>query len=359
MSLPNLACDHRRAMALVLGIESSCDETAVALVEDGHHLAAEAIASQADDFAAWGGVVPEIAARGHVLALPGLVARVLKESRHTLAELDAVAVGAWPGLIGSLLTGVTAAKVIAARCAIPLIAVDHIQAHLGAVHLDRPQVPYPLVGLVASGGHSHFYHATGPGQLRLLGGTIDDAAGEAYDKAAAILGLGYPGGPALDRLAASGDAQRFPLPRSYLTDDTLRLSFSGLKTAFLYAVRGPQGKNPLTLDAHGICDACASFQAAVVEVLTTKLLLAAKQEGVRTIAVGGGVACNRGLRTRLEHEALARGLTLLLPQPRYCTDNAAMIAALGHQQWRRGEIADLSLAPLPSGRAGPRAATGA
>ena len=342
-------------MALVLGIESSCDETAVALVEDGHRVTAESIASQADDFAAWGGVVPEIAARGHVLALPGLVKRVLSESGRTLADVNAVAVGAWPGLIGSLLTGVTAAKMIAARCSIPLVAVDHIQAHLAAVHLDRPQVPYPLVGLVASGGHSHFYHATGPGQLTLLGGTIDDAAGEAYDKAAAVLGLGYPGGPAVDRLAASGDPKRFPLPRSYSGDDTLRLSFSGLKTAFLYAMRGPVGKDPVTLDAHGIADACASFQAAVVDVLTAKLVLAARQAGVRVIAVGGGVACNRGLRARLEKEALDRGLTLLLPQPRYCTDNAAMIAALGHQQWRRGEVADLTLAPLPSGRAGPRA----
>ena len=345
-------------MALVLGIESSCDETAVALVEDGHCVTAEAIASQADDFAAWGGVVPEIAARGHVLALPGLVERVLTESGRTLGDVSAVAVGAWPGLIGSLLTGVTAAKMIAARCSIPLVAVDHIQAHLGAVHLDRPHVPYPLVGLVASGGHSHFYHVTGPGQLTLLGGTIDDAAGEAYDKAAAVLGLGYPGGPAIDRLASGGDATRFPMPRSFSGDsgdDTLRLSFSGLKTAFLYAMRGPVGKDPVRLDAHGIADACASFQAAVVDVLATKLVLAAKRAGVRVIAVGGGVACNRGLRTRLEKEALDRGLTLLLPQPRYCTDNAAMIAALGHQQWRRGEIADLTLAPLPSGRAGPRA----
>lgn len=355
MSLPPGGQRHRGGMALVLGIESSCDETAVALVRDGHHATAEAIASQADDFAAWGGVVPEIAARGHIMALPSLVERVLKESGQTLADVHAVAVGAWPGLIGSLLVGVTAAKVIAARRGIPLIAVDHIEAHLGAIHLGRPTVPYPLVGLVASGGHSHFYHATAAGKLTLLGGTIDDAAGEAYDKAAAVLGLGYPGGPHVDRLAAAGDPKRFSLPRSYLNDDTLRLSFSGLKTAFLYAVRGPQGRDALTLDAHGIADACASFQAAVVDVLTAKLLLAAKHAGVRTIAIGGGVACNRGLRARLESEALNRGLTLLMPQPKHCADNASMIAALGYQQWQRGEVADLTLAPLPTGRAGPRA----
>lgn len=342
-------------MALVLGIESSCDETAVALVEDGHHATAESIASQADDFAAWGGVVPEIAARGHVLALPVLIERVLRDAGKTPGDLAAVAVGAWPGLIGSLLTGVTAAKMLAARRGIPLIAVDHIEAHLAAIHLGRPSVHYPLVGLVASGGHSHLYRAAGPGQLTLLGGTIDDAAGEAYDKAAAVLELGYPGGPTVDRLAQSGDPKRFTLPRSYLNDETLRLSFAGLKTAFLYAMRGPQGRNPLTLDDQGKRDACASFQAAAVDVLAGKLLLAARQANVRIIAVGGGVACNRGLRERLAQEALNRGLTLLLPAPKHCADNASMIAALGYQKWQRGEVAGLDLAPLPTGRAGPRA----
>ncbi len=342
-------------MTLTLGLESSCDETAVAVVEDGHRVLAEVIASQADDFAAWGGVVPELAARGHVLALPTIIARCLADCQRSVADLDAIAVGAWPGLIGSLLSGVTAAKIIAARRNLPLIAVDHIQAHLGAIHLDRPHVPYPLVGLVASGGHSHLYRATAAGKLTLLGGTIDDAAGEAYDKAAAVLELGYPGGPHVDRLAAEGDPKRFALPRSFKDDGTLRLSFAGLKTAFLYAVRGPLGRDPLLLDAQGIRDACASFQAAVVDTLTAKLLLAAEREQVSVIAVGGGVACNRGLRDRLQHEALNRGLTLLLPQPKHCADNAAMIAALGHQQWQRGEIADLTLAPLPTGRAGPRA----
>lgn len=342
-------------MTLTLGLESSCDETAVAIVEDGHRVLSEVVASQADDFIAWGGVVPEIAARGHVLSLPSIIDRCLKECQRTLNDLDAIAVGAWPGLIGSLLTGVTAAKIIAARCKLPLIAVDHIQAHLGAIHLDRPQIPYPLVGLVVSGGHSHFYRSSAPGQLTLLGGTIDDAAGEAYDKAAAVLELGYPGGPHIDRLAAEGNPKRFPLPRSFRDDDTLRLSFAGLKTALLYSVRGPLGRDPLRLDAQGIRDACASFQAAVIDVLTAKLLLAAKRENVRVIALGGGVACNHGLRTRLQHEALSRGLTLLLPQTKFCTDNAAMIAALGHHKWQRGEIADLSLTPLPSGAAGPRA----
>jgi N6-L-threonylcarbamoyladenine synthase len=342
------------AVAVVLGIESSCDETAAALVEDGRRVLAEAVASQADDFAAWGGVVPEIAARGHVLALPGLVQQVLDQAGLGLAGIDAVAVGAWPGLIGSLLVGVTAAKTIAVRRGLPLVAVDHIQAHLAAVQLGRGELPWPHIGLVASGGHSHFYRCEAPGRITCLGGTIDDAAGEAFDKAAALLGLGYPGGPAVDRLAAQGDPRRFALPRSLLAEDGLRLSFAGLKTALLYQVRGPKGRDPLTLDAQGVADACASFQAAVVDCLAGKLVQAAGREGVRALAVGGGVACNRGLRARLAAECERRGWELLLPEPRHCADNAAMVAALGFARWQRGELADASLAPLPTGRAGPR-----
>jgi N6-L-threonylcarbamoyladenine synthase len=340
----------------VLGIESSCDETAAALVDDGHRVVAEAIASQADDFATWGGVVPEIAARGHVLALPGLIQRVLDEAGCTLSEVDAVAVGAWPGLIGSLLTGVTAAKVIAARRGIPLVAIDHIQAHLAAIHLGRPEVKYPLVGLVASGGHSHLYLAKAPGDLQPIGGTIDDAAGEAFDKAAATLGLGYPGGPQVDRLAAEGDHRRFPLKYQPPTDG--RLTFAGLKTAFLYAVKGPRGIAPMTLDEQGVRDVCAAFQHAVVTSLTGALLTAARTHDCRTIAVGGGVACNRGLRYVLESEAAALDLELFMPAPKHCGDNAAMMAALGYFRAQRGEVADLQLAPLPTGRAGPRAKAG-
>jgi len=341
-------------MDLVLGIESSCDDAAVAVLGDGWRVLGEAVASQADDFAAWGGVVPEIAARGHVAALPGLVERALAEAGVGIGDLAAVAVGAWPGLVGSLLTGVTAAKTIALRRGIPLVAVDHIEAHLAAVHLGRPEVVYPLVGLVASGGHSHVYLAEAPGRLTLLGGTIDDAAGEAFDKAGALLGLPYPGGPQVDRLAEDGDPTAIRLPRSYLGDGTLRLSFAGLKTAFLYAIKGPQGRQPVTLSPQGVADACASFRAAVVDSLAGAVVEAAQQTGVRTVAVGGGVACNRGLRRRLADEAARRNWNLLLPEPRHCADNGAMIAALGHARWRRGEVADGQLAPLPTGRAGPR-----
>ena len=336
-------------MHVVLGIESSCDETAAAVVVDGHLVLAEAIASQADDFAIWGGVVPEIAARGHVLALPGLIDRVLQEAQLGLDLITCVAVGAWPGLIGSLLPGVTAAKMIARRRGLPLVAVDHIAAHLAAVHLGRPQVPYPLVGLVASGGHSHLYLAEGPGHLTPLGGTIDDAAGEAFDKAGAVLGLGYPGGPAVDRLASSGDPKRFKIPRSLRGDGSLRLSFAGMKTSLLYQVRGPKGLDPMTLDEQGVADACASFQAAIVDCLVEVLFEAATRHRVAAVAVGGGVACNRGLRNRLATECANRSLTLLIPEPRHCADNAAMVAALGYQRWQRGELAGDDLAPLPTG----------
>jgi N6-L-threonylcarbamoyladenine synthase len=341
-------------MAVVLALETSCDDACAALVADGHAVLAEERASQEDDLATWGGVVPEIAARGHIAALPGLIERVLRHAAMTTSDLSAVAVAAWPGLGGSLLSGVTAAKVIALRRDLPLIAVDHIAAHLGAVHLGRQDVTYPLVGLVASGGHSHLYLARAPGETELLGGTIDDAAGEAFDKAAQILGLPYPGGPQIDRLAEQGDARAVALPRSFLGDGTLRLSFAGLKTKLLYHARGPLGRDPLALDARGVADACAAFQAAVVAVLCDKLELAAQRSGVRTLAVGGGVACNRGLRRALAELAARRGFDLLLPEPRHCADNAAMVGALGYFRWQAGHVAGPELAPLPTGVMGPR-----
>jgi N6-L-threonylcarbamoyladenine synthase len=342
-------------MSWCLGIESSCDDTAVAIVADGRRVVAEAIASQADDFAAWGGVVPELAARGHLAVLPGLFERVLKEANLQLSDLDVIAVGAWPGLIGSLLSGVTAAKMLAARSGAALVAVDHIHAHLAAVELGDTPVTYPFIGLVASGGHSHLYRCDAPGIAELLGGTIDDAAGEAFDKVAAILGLPYPGGPAIDHAAMQGDPKRFPLPRSFIHDATLRYSFAGVKTALLYQVRGPKGLDPLTLDQQGIADACASFQTAVVDALVNKLVLAAEQLDIPRIALGGGVACNRGLRQRVSAEAKRRGWQAFLPEPRHCTDNGAMIAVLGHHRWQAGHVDDLSMRPLPTGTAGPRA----
>ncbi len=337
-------------MTLVLGIESSCDETAVALVRDGQTLLAERIASQADDFAAWGGVVPELAARGHVASLPGLVEEVLADSGLETQAIDVIAVSAFPGLIGSLLSGVTAAKALAMAWDKPLVAVNHIQAHLAAIHLSHEQVAYPLIGLVASGGHSHYYLCSAPGQLELIGGTIDDAAGEAFDKAAACLNLPYPGGPEVDQRASLGNPKAFSLPRPFKRDPEVKLSFAGLKTAFLYQVRGPQGKQELALDDQGINDACACFQQAVVDCLVDKLVLACQDQDCQRFAVGGGVACNSGLRDRLTAETAQRGWELYLPEARYCGDNASMIASLGYYQWQRGDVAALDFEPLPSGR---------
>ena len=341
-------------MSLVLAFESSCDETAVALVADGHRVLSERVASQAEAFAEWGGVVPEIAARGHVGYVPALVEQVLREAEVSAADIDAVGVAAWPGLIGSLLCSFTCAKVCALQWDKPLVTVDHVQAHLAAIHLGRPNVEYPMVGLVASGGHSHYYHVAAPGQGSVLGGTIDDAAGEAYDKAASMLELGYPGGPLVDALAAKGNPKALALPRSFKHEKRIALSFSGLKTSLLYKIKGPQGKDPLALDEQGLWDACASFQAAVVDSLAGKLIQAAEQCEVTTIAVGGGVACNSGLRARLTDEAETRGWQLLLPEPKHCVDNAAMVGALATHQWQRGEIADYDAVPLPTGSAGPR-----
>lgn len=341
-------------MHLILGIESSCDETAAAVVGDGHHVLGEVVRSQAADFAAWGGVVPELAARGHIQHLPQVIAEALDQAQCQGHDLSAIAVTSYPGLMGSLLCGVTAAKMCAARWNIPLIAVDHIQAHLCAAHLSQASITYPAIGLVASGGHSHFYHLTGPSQSRLLGGTIDDAAGEAFDKAAAILNLEYPGGPAIDRLAATGDHTALRLPRSLLHSGDLRLSFAGLKTALLYQMRGPQGKDPLTASAAEIAHAAASFQAAVVEVLVRKLLQAAASHTCQQLIIGGGVACNSGLRRALQEACDKHQLALALPEPRHCADNAAMIAALGYHHWQAGHYAEPTLSPLPTTAVGPR-----
>jgi N6-L-threonylcarbamoyladenine synthase len=255
---------------------------------------------------------------------------------------------AWPGLVGSLLSGVTAAKIIAARKRLPLYAVDHVQAHLAAIHLGRgaDEVPYPLVGLVASGGHSHLYLCHAPDRSEALGGTIDDAAGEAFDKVAAVLGLGYPGGPAVERAALGGDPKALALPRARAgAADALDLSFAGLKTAVLYHARGPLGRDALRLDARGIADTCASFQAAVAAALAGRLAEAGRRHGARALAAGGGVVCNATVRAALAEAAGELGVPLLLPEPRHCGDNAAMIAALGGLSGGAGVALDFSPRP--------------
>lgn len=351
---------------LILGIETSCDETAAAVVENGHLVLSSFVASQHDLHAEYGGVVPEIASRAHVEAILPAVRAAVREAGITLADFDAIAVGHRPGLIGSLLVGVSAAKTLAWSLDIPLVGVDHVHAHLysGLLDLDQPAHDvFPALGLVVSGGHTSLYALTSWTDLSRLGATIDDAMGEAYDKAAVILGLPHPGGPNLDRLArspgANDRAEDFPISR--LSPTSLDFSFSGLKTAMLYAVRGiPNGPRqhikhptppPLT-DARR-ADLAASFQRAACAAATLKLnrafdLLASRGQQPRTLLVGGGVSANSRLRADLAAFAAARELALHLPKLDYCVDNAAMIAGLAHPLLAKGRTADLTLEPIPT-----------
>ncbi|MCU1430277.1 MAG: O-sialoglycoprotein endopeptidase [Actinomycetia bacterium] len=309
----------------VLGIETSCDETAAAVVDDGRDTLSSVVASQADLHARFGGVVPEIASRAHVELINDVIAQALVEAGVALGDLDAIAATHGPGLAGALLVGVSAAKALALVTGAPYVGVNHHEAHMYAAMLDDPALEPPMCTLVASGGHTLLVAMDGHGSYRVLGQTVDDAAGEAFDKVARFLGLGYPGGPAIDRVALEGDPTAIPFPRPMLADG-LDFSFSGLKTAVVNYVR----RNP---DAE-VADIAASFQAAVVDVLVTKLLRAAQETGMTTVVIGGGVAANSALRTRLLDEADAAGLRVVVPPLALCTDNAAMIAAVAAYRLR-------------------------
>ncbi|MEM8873127.1 MAG: tRNA (adenosine(37)-N6)-threonylcarbamoyltransferase complex transferase subunit TsaD [Planctomycetota bacterium] len=328
---------------MILGIESTCDETGAALVHDGRVLS-NVVASSAALHAAYGGVVPEIASRACVESIGPVVKEALGD--HAWEQVDAVAVAHRPGLIGSLLVGVSAAQALAWSLGKPLIGVDHVRAHLHSVTLDVGNVQLPAVGLVASGGHTSLYHVRDWHDITRLGGTIDDAVGEAYDKVAAILELGYPGGPLIDRLATNGDPAAVKFPRSMLGRDSLDFSFSGLKTAVLYHVRGAKGRERTVadLDERTIADTAASFQQAVIDTLLKKLERAMEQTGAQSVILGGGVSANRGLRAALP----SLGVPVAMPKPAYCTDNAAMIAGLGEAMLAAGDIADLDLAAVPN-----------
>jgi N6-L-threonylcarbamoyladenine synthase len=331
-------------MATILGIESTCDETAASVVVDGYDVRSNVVATQAELHAKYRGVVPEIASRAHIEnILP-----VLKEAGE-LSQADAIAVAHRPGLIGSLLIGVTAAKTLAWALGKPLIGVDHVHAHLYSVVLEKNEhPPMPAVGLVVSGGHTALYRVNSWLDVTLIGSTIDDAVGEAYDKVAAILGLGYPGGPILDRLAEKGDPKAVRFPRTLLGRDSLDFSFSGLKTAVLYHVRGvPRKDGPDVRSAashappmgQALNDIAASFQAACVHVIDTKLRRAVEQTGARSVIIGGGVSANRGLRSALT----TFSVPVFFPPLRYCTDNAAMSAGLADLYFREGRFSSLAL----------------
>jgi N6-L-threonylcarbamoyladenine synthase len=302
----------------ILGIETSCDETAVGVVEDGTVLRSSVVASQVDLHARFGGVVPEIASRAHLELVNPVIAEALVEAGVEIGDLSAVAACSGPGLAGSLLVGVSAAKAIALCAGIPYVGVNHLEGHLYAAFLEEPELEPPLVFLLVSGGHTMIVVMEGHGCYRLLGQTVDDAAGEAFDKVARLLGLGYPGGPAIDRVATVGNPEAVNFPRPML-DEGYDFSFSGLKTAVAtYLHREPDCE---------VADVAAAFQDAVVEVCITKLLRAAAAAEAKTVVIGGGVAANSRLRTRLLDEAEADGRRAFLPSPSLCTDNGAMIAA--------------------------------
>ena len=330
----------------ILGIETSCDETCAAVVLDGRRVLSSIVATQIEIHRKYGGVVPEIASRAHIEALVPVVAEALQEARTAADALDAVAVVHHPGLIGSLLLGLAAAKTLAWLRGVPLVGVNHIEGHIYAACLERDALPFPCVSLIVSGGHTSLYRSEGPADHRLLGATTDDAAGEAFDKVASILGLEYPGGPSVDRAAEGGNPKAVPFPRSWLGPDSFDFSFSGLKTAVLYHVRGKGAeakRRAARLSPEETADVAASFQEAVVDVLVTKTLRAAEASGVDRVIVGGGVAANRRLRARLQEEAGRAGLEVLLPAMRFCTDNAAMVAGLAYHYARAGRFADLDL----------------
>ncbi len=341
------------SMNVILGIETSCDETAAGLIADGKDVLSNVVASQNDLHARFRGVVPEIASRAHIERINLIVREALERGGVAPEQITAIAATSRPGLIGCLLIGLTAAKTLAWTWNKPFIAVNHIQAHAlsPAIGLDAP--PLPAVSLVVSGGHTSLMLVKDPIEADVIGRTRDDAAGEAYDKVASILGLGYPGGPIIDRMAKGGDPKAVNLPRTWLEKGSLDFSFSGLKTAVLYHVHGP-GKTSGGLEKlseQDKADICASFQAAVVEVLVRKTLLAVGQTGVKTVMVGGGVAANSALRETMQRECEKRGIAAHLAARTWCTDNGAMIAYLGWHLHQRGITTPLDATATPTGSA--------
>jgi N6-L-threonylcarbamoyladenine synthase len=325
-------------MALILGIESSCDETAAAVLEDRTKARSSIVASQIEVHRKYGGVVPELAARHHIEAIGVVIPEALEEARVTLDDIDAVAVTAGPGLIGSLLVGLCAAKAIAWQRGLPLLAVNHLEGHVRSAFIEHPEIQFPAIALIVSGGHTSLYLCPEEGVYRLLARTRDDAAGEAFDKVAKLLGLGYPGGPVIEKMAEGADDRAHDFPKARMKDGSMDFSFSGLKTAVR---RRAQSEDLVgsSKEETKVRDLAASFQRAVVDVLVKRTLEVCRREAVRTVLVTGGVACNGRLRGAFEAAAKKEGLSLYIPSPQYTTDNAAMIAAAGFVHLDAGRMA--------------------
>ena len=334
---------------ITLGIETSCDETAVAVVEDGFHVRSNLIARQEHLHERYGGVVPEVAARAHVESLNPLLERALNEAGVGFRNIDGVAVTVGPGLVGALLVGMAAAKAVSLAARIPLIGVNHLEGHVWANFLEHGKPDPPYVALVVSGGHTMLVHMPEVHRHEVLGQTLDDAAGEAFDKVARLLGLGFPGGPALDAMASDGDPKAIRFPRAMEDSGDLDFSMSGLKTAVLRYLRAEQAAGRDV----SFPDVAASFQEAIVDVQVSKTVVAAKEKGVDTVLLGGGVVANTRLRERMTDAGEREGLRVLYPSLELCTDNAAMIATVGAARLARGERSSLDIAADPNLRLAP------
>ncbi|HEG44007.1 MAG TPA: tRNA (adenosine(37)-N6)-threonylcarbamoyltransferase complex transferase subunit TsaD [Phycisphaerales bacterium] len=332
----------------ILGIETSCDETAAAIVTDGRDIRSSVVASQVELHARFGGVVPELASRAHMEAIYPVVSQAFEQAGMETDDIDAVAIANQPGLTVALMVGVTAAKTLAFALDKPLIAINHIHAHLQSAMIEQESIDLPAVALVVSGGHTSLFDCESPLDLTLIGSTIDDAAGEAFDKVASILNLPYPGGPSIEKTAKDGDPKAIDFPRSMLDKESLDFSFSGLKTAVLYYCQGQdmKGKSQVPeMSPKQIADIAASFQAAVVDVLVAKTKRAAEKINAKTVLLGGGVAANSALRGALEEMCNKTNRKLLIAPKNLCTDNAVMVASLAWHKYKAGIFADLTLEP--------------
>ena len=328
----------------ILAIESSCDETSAAVVVNGREMLSNVIASQIDTHKKYGGVVPEVASRMHIEAISGVVEEALKEANVTLDKIDAIGVTYGPGLVGALLVGLQFAKGLSFATKKPLIGVNHIEGHICANYIQHKELKPPFVSLVVSGGHTFIVHVKDYGNYEVIGQTRDDAAGEAYDKVARALGLGYPGGPKIDKLAKEGNPRAIVFPKANFHEETLDFSFSGVKSAVLNYLNKCKMQNIEVNKA----DVAASFQYAVINVLKENVLSTCKKRNVKTIAIAGGVASNSSLRETLIKEASKRGIEVLFPAPILCTDNAAMIGSAAYFKFINGEISDLNLNAKPN-----------